>query len=215
MAIYTPRGLKIRFPLDYSFALMSRLYPKVDAFKVLKTTEGLESIPAVLSVLTGFVCFYLQLSLFEIGLYAFIASFVGFLLTTFGLYLIPGLVGLGKLFSNIFVSVILYILLIIFGFINVGWLGVIIFFIGKYFTEIVREVFESIQARLMYKKIGKVFTISEKNFINAYRLHAVKLNITTDVSVSEEELDKENWMPVFLDLSIKWPEVVKRFTTTS
>ncbi len=67
MAIFTPRGLKIRLPVDYAFALMARLYPKVDAFKVLKTTESLELIPSVITLLTGLVCFYLRLPAFEIG----------------------------------------------------------------------------------------------------------------------------------------------------
>ena len=60
MAIYTPRGLAINLPVSYSFALMKRLHPTVDAFKVLKTTEGLESIPAVLTFVTGIACFSLK-----------------------------------------------------------------------------------------------------------------------------------------------------------
>ena len=92
MAIFTPRGLKIRLPFDYAFALIARLYPKVDAFEVLKTTEGLKLIPSLITFITGFVCFYLRLPVFEIGLYVFIASIAGFLMTFFGLFIIPGIV---------------------------------------------------------------------------------------------------------------------------
>ena len=212
MAIYTPRGLKIRLPLNYAFALIARLYPKVDAFKVLQTTEALENIPAVLSVIIGFVCFYLQLSFFKIGLYVFLGTFAGFLLTTFGLYVIPGLVSLGRIYSNLFVSSILYIILVVYGFINVGWMSIIIFFIGKIVAEIPRQIIELIQTRTIYKKIEHVLTLSERNFLNAYRLHAVKLNKTTDVGVSDNELNEENWKPVYEDLAYKWPEVVRRFT---
>lgn len=39
--IVTPRGIIIYLPRDYSFELMARLYPKVDAFKVLEKAQGI------------------------------------------------------------------------------------------------------------------------------------------------------------------------------
>lgn len=72
MAIYTPRGLKIRLSVDHAFTLMARLFPDVDAFKILKTTEGLESIPATLAFITGLASFSLHLHPLEIGFYVLI-----------------------------------------------------------------------------------------------------------------------------------------------
>ena len=57
MSIYTGRGLKIRLPIDYGFALMQRLYPAVDAFKVLRTTEGLELLPSCMAFIAAILCF--------------------------------------------------------------------------------------------------------------------------------------------------------------
>lgn len=210
MAIFTPRGLKIRLPFNYAFTLVARLYPKVDAFKILKTTEGLESIPSLITFATGLVCFYLRLSLFEIGLYVFIASIIGFLITFFGLYIISILDRLGTFYSYISGFGILLILLIVYGFITVGWQGVIIFFVAKFLAGIVKM---PVEAKLM-KQHGELgfLTLSEEHFFNAYRIHAKRLGKTIDIAVSNEELEEENWKPVFEDLATKWPEVVKRFT---
>jgi hypothetical protein len=212
MAIFTPRGLKIRLPLEYAFALIARLYPKVDAFKVLKTTEGLESIPSLITFITGLLCFYLHLPIFEVGLYVFIASLIGFLITLFGFYLLPGLVRLGTFYSYISGFGILLILLVVYGFITVGWQGVIAFFVAKFTAEIIKIAIETIQMKKIHSKTGLALTVSEINFFNAYKLHASGLGKTMDITVSDEELKEENWRPVFEDLAIKWPEVVRRFT---
>lgn len=145
MAIFTPRGLKIRLPLDYAFALIARLYPKVDAFKVLKTTEGLEAIPSLITFTTGLICFYLRLPLFEIGLYVFIASMAGFLITSFGLYIIPGLVRLGTFYSYISGFGILLVLLAVYGFITIGWQSVVVFFVVKFLAGIIKMAIEWIR----------------------------------------------------------------------
>jgi len=213
MVIYTPRGLKIKLQYDYVFALIARVYPKADAFKVLETTEGLESIPSLLTFITGFICFYMRLSLFEIGLYVFIASIIGLAITSFGLYVIPGIVKLGTFYSYISGYGILLILLAVYGYITVGWQGVLVFFATIFLGGIIKIIIESIQMKRLYLKTGMVLSASDKNFINAYRLYANKLGITTDITVSDEELEEENWMPVFDDLVAKWPKLVKRFTS--
>jgi len=212
MVIFTPRGLKVRLPFDYAFALIARLYPKVDAFKVLKTTEGLESIPSLITFATGLTCFYLQLPVIEIGIYVFAASIVGFFITSFGLYIIPGLDRLGTIYSYVSGFGILLILLAVYGYFSVGWQGVVIFFVAKVIAGIVKMAIETMQMKRVHSKTGLALTASEKNFFNAYRLHASKLGKSTDITVSDEELKEENWKPVFEDLATKWPEVVRRFT---
>jgi hypothetical protein len=138
---------------------------------------------------------------------------VGFLITSFGLYLIPGLDRLGTFYSYISGFGILLILLAVYGFITIGWQGVVVFFVAKFLAGIVKMAIETIQMKKVHSKTGIAITESEKNFFNAYRLHANRLGKTTDITVSDEELKEENWMPVFEDLATKWPEVVRRFTT--
>ena len=139
MTIFTPRGLKIRLPFNYAFALIARLYPEVDAFKILKTTEGIESIPSFITFATGLVCFYLRLPLFQIGLYVFIASIAGFLITSYGLYMVPGFIQLGTFYSYIAGYGILLILLSVYGFITIGWLGIAVFFFAKISKFVILE----------------------------------------------------------------------------
>ncbi len=212
MAIYTPRGLKIRLSVNHAFALMARLYPKVGAFQVLKTTEGLESIPGMLAFVAGTTSFYLKLDPYSIGLYVLVASVVGTIITTFGLFVVPGLPRLGTLYSYISGFGILLIILAVYGFLSVGWQGVVAFFVGKLVAGVINNAIGFWNAKRIHSKIGTPLTISEINFFNAYRLHAAGLGKSTDMTVSEEELKEENWKECLEDLALKWPEVVGRFT---
>ena len=212
MAIYTPRGLKIRLRMNHAFALMARLYPKVDAFKVLKTTEGLESIPGMLALVVGLISFYLGLDPYQIGLYTLIASVAGTAITTFGVFIVPGLPKLGTLYSYISGFGILLILSAVYGFVSVGWQGVVAFFIGKLIAGIINWGIEFWNTKRIHSKIKIPLTGSEINFFNAYRLHASELGKSTDITVSDEELKEENWKECFEDLAMRWPEVGRRVT---
>ncbi len=75
MPIYTPRGLKVRLSIDYAFALMARLHPGVNAFQVLKTTEGIESLPQSFAFLAALFCFVLKLTPSQIGVVVFAGPF--------------------------------------------------------------------------------------------------------------------------------------------
>jgi len=101
MAIYTPRGLKIRIAVPYAFGLMARLHPKVTPFRILKTTEGIESLPGMLAFIAGIIAFALHLPPLQIVLIVAAIQLVGKLINAFGLYIVPGLVNLGTLFSYI------------------------------------------------------------------------------------------------------------------
>jgi hypothetical protein len=50
--IVTPRKLKIDLPLGYAFALIARVYPKVDAFQFLKRVEGIQKIHSLAGLVT-------------------------------------------------------------------------------------------------------------------------------------------------------------------
>lgn len=212
MAIYTPRGLKVRLSIDYAFALMARLYPKVSAFEVLKTTEGIESLPQSFAFIAGLICFFLKLPPLQIGLVVFVVSILISLMTRYGFYVFPSMVKFGTIFSYLSGFGILLILLSALGFYLVGWRGVLAYFAARFVAFVVNWVLSVRETRIYMRKIGEPLTVSERNFINAYRLHASKLGITTDITVSDEEREKENWEPTFMELAIRYPEVVGRFT---
>lgn len=56
--IYTPRGLKIRFPLSHVFVLISKLNTHVDAFEFLQIVEAYEHISSLISFITAIIIFF-------------------------------------------------------------------------------------------------------------------------------------------------------------
>jgi hypothetical protein len=90
MAIYTQRGLKIRVAVPYVFGLMARLNPKVSPFRILKTTEGIESLPVMLAFVVGIVAFVLPLPALEIGIVVAARHFMGKLINLRGFSAFPG-----------------------------------------------------------------------------------------------------------------------------
>ena len=214
MAIYTPRGLKVRIAIPYAFGLMARLYPKVSPFRILKTTEGIESLPGMLAFGAGIIAFVSRMPPLQIGLTVGGAQLSGVLINLFGFYIIPGLIPLSTLCSYISGWGIFLIVASVVGFIFAGWQGVLAFFIGKVIVMAISQVLDFCQARRSYKLIGYPFTSSEVHFFNAYLLHASRLGITTDIDLKDEEMSEDHWGPVFENFALKWPEVVSRFTTS-
>lgn len=209
MAIYTPRGLKIRLSIGHAFGLMARLYPKVDAFKVLKTTEGLEVIPAALAFVTGMLSFFYGVDALQVGLCVFVVSVFGKVVTGFGLYVIPGLPTLGMPYSYTSGLGILLIVTV-YGSFSAGRSGVTAFFIGYILAEFINAIFHQWNGKRIYPSSG--IPGSEINFFIAYRTHASRVGCTTDIALSDAEREEANWSACFEDLAEKWPEVVRRFT---
>ena len=212
MPIYTPRGLKVRLSIDYAFALTARLYPKVSAFEVLKTTEGIESLPQAFAFLAALTCFFFKLPPLQIGLVVFIVTFLFSLMTRYGFYVFPSIVKIGTIYSYLAGFGLLLILLCVVGFYLVGWRGVLAYFVARFLEGVIAKILDVRETRMYLREIGEPLTASERNFINAYRLHASKVGVTVDASVEDEEREKENWELTFMDLALKYPEVVARFT---
>lgn len=211
MQIFTPRGLKIRLDVEYGFALMKRLYPKVDAFKVLKTTEVLELFPSAAIFIATLIAFAIGLNPVSIAIVAFSSYIVAFLLTFFGLFIIPGLPTLGTAYSYMSGFGVAFVILALVGYFTSGLYGVIAFFIGRISAGIVCYILDFISAKQAFNKTGLMLWSSEKNFLNAYRLHADKLGISNNMTVSSIEMQEENWMDCFEDLARKYPQVISRF----
>ena len=157
MAIYTPRGLAIKLPVPYTFALMKRLHPTVDAFTVLKTTEGLQCLPAVLTFATGIACFSLKADSYHIAIYTFFVSLIGTVVTLFGVFIVPGLPLAGTLYSYVSGFGILFIILVVYGLVAVGWQGVLAFFVSRLLAGIVSFVLDFWNSERIYGRIGKPF----------------------------------------------------------
>lgn len=212
MAIYTPRGLKVRIAIPYAFGLMARLYPKVSPFRVLKTTEGIECLPGMLAFFAGIFGFVMHLPPFYIGLVVAVCYFSGVLINAFGFYIIPGLVGLGTFYSYFAGYGIYLIIIIVTGYALGGWTTVLAFFVGKILAAVVSQILEYWQTRRYHKLTGHAFTVSEVSFFNAYRLHASRIDVTTNIDLRDDEMEENHWGPIFERFAFEWPDIVQRFT---
>ena len=212
MAIYTPRGLEIRIGTPYAFELMARLHPEVRPFHILKTTEGIESVPGMLAFITGIIMFVMRVPPLHIALAVGGAQLAGVLINLFGFYIVPGLVPLGTFFSyaagfGVFLTVTCVV-----GFLFAGWQAVLAFFLGKLGAEILSQGLGVWQTRRCLRLVGHPFTASEFHFFNAYRLHASRIGAITDIDLKDDELDDHSWGPTFQDFAREWPKVVSRVT---
>ncbi|HER00120.1 MAG TPA: hypothetical protein ENO22_12345 [candidate division Zixibacteria bacterium] len=212
MAIYTPRGLKIRLSVAEAFALMKRLYPSVKPFKILKTVEGIEYIPAFLSTIAALIAFAFEMAFPMIIILVTLAYISGVYMNTSGFYLVPGIISLSTYFSYIPGIWVVEIGIIIFGFIVIGWKASVAFVVGRLIGWITQLVIEHSEMHRVYNTTGLIITASERFFFNAYRNHAVWRGKSTDITCSEEELSKENWWPIFKEFAREWPEIAYRYS---
>jgi len=213
MTIYTPRGLKIRVKTTQAFALMARLFPEIDAFQVLKMTEGIELIPSLFGTIAGLVSFALKLDTMEIALVALLATIIGKLITVYGLFpIIPGLATLSTWYSYLYNFGVYLIVLLISGMLLVGGKGTLMFFAGKLIGHLFNSLLELVECWRMHRLTGWGWTTSERNFWNAYRHFASKLGKDLDFTVTDEELLGKNWMPVFDDFAKKYPDLAEKCT---
>ncbi len=212
MAIYTPRGLKIRLATDLAFTYIARLHPKFTAFQVLKTVEGIELIPSCFAFFTGLYVFINDFSPTDIAIYVGISAVIGGLITAFGLFVIPFLVRLITGLSYLKGFGFFTIAIIITGLLTVGWKGTLFYFIGRYSASFVIFIIDTWQMKLSIKKIGFPITASERNFFSAYRLYASRIGVTTSLELEDGEIESGKWQLPLTILQLKWPKVVARFT---
>ena len=212
MAIFTPRGLKVRLPVDYSFALMQRIYPSVDAFKVLRTTEGFELLPNSMSFIAAIICFLNQLDpIWTAGIVAAVHVF-GYFMCISGLPADALFLRLSTVFSVIHGYGLYLVALGLVGYFVAGWQGLAGYVAGRIIAAVVNGIIGHFNGNRIQRQVGTYVTMSEVNFFNAYTYHARRKKKSLDLSVSDEELDESNWQPVFMDLAAKWPQIVARFT---
>ncbi|NLD71763.1 MAG: hypothetical protein GX649_03480 [Chloroflexi bacterium] len=216
MSIYTPRGLKIRVPVRDAFALMARLHPHVSAFRILKTTEGIETIPGLLSFAGGVAGYAFGLAPLQLGAVVAGGHVIGMIMNAIGLFL-PGLVPLATIMSYVTGYGFFLLAGVTMGYVVSGWTGALAYLAGRLAAVLLGYVIEWVQAYRLHavaRALGYSggLTASEQNFVNAYRLHALKCGKSTDITLTEEELDEESWLPCFADLKYEWPNVVARFS---
>lgn len=214
MTVFTPRGLKLRLPTPYVFALIARLYPRVDAFRVLQTTEVVENLSSLVTLLSGAAAFSLRLEPLQIGVLVFVAVSIMHVVHLLGLLVPPMtfLLFISRGYGFVSGYGVLLTGILIFGLYRSGWAGVMAFVVGRVACGAIFAIVEVKNSRRIQQRIGFFPTRSERSFFHAYLLEANRLGASTDLTVEDSELAPANWQPVLEDLASKWPEVVGRFT---
>lgn len=218
--IVTNRGLKIYLPHNYCFALIARLYPKVDAFGVLEKTQAIYRIHSAAGFFTALICFLAGLSPIQIAGLTFFVTFGFYLLRLFGLFIFPGMVFVSTIYSSFTGYGLITLITLLIGLWRVGVSGTVAYVIARLFVEGLTIIFDQKAGTKMGIKMGMEPDIAKEgamfyapaiDFINAYKLYAQQFGKPIDVKVSDNELRIENWIHVWNDLVSKWPQVAQRF----
>ncbi len=221
MSLMTPRGLKIRLPLPFAFALLARLWQKdrhTDAFRVLKTCEAIDDIPSVMSVLAGLLVVLPASN--AAGLWVagsmIVGRLVGAILTRSGRFDVLracGLVFFGRVRSwtpNVVSFLIGCSVLAAIALLR-GWRMTAYWIVGYLLASCADGLLEFVWCFRANRAVGYPLTASETNFFHAYRLHADEIGVTRNLVLSESEQEELPWRECFLDYAVKWPEAVARF----
>lgn len=212
MPVYTPRGLKIWLSVEHTFALLARLYPSVSPFAVLKTTEGIATIPLLLATCVALIAFIANLHYLLVGFSIIIASSVGTFIANKVPFAIPGLVPAATALSYVSGFGLILVPVCVLGYIKCGMIGVVVYLIGSFVSFLLSQVMENRFASFAKAATGLTLTAHEVFFFQAYKRHAGRIGADTNVNVTDEELEESNWMPVLCDLALQWPHLVQRFS---
>jgi len=225
--ITTPRGIAIPLPLDNSFCLISRLYPKVKPYTVLETTAGFYKMHGTVGFITGILCFLLQLPAWQIAAITFVATLVGYSMSLLAIYP-PGLLRLARIYSLLTGHGLILVGLSVFGVCTVGILGTGIFWASRLLAEIVtvahanhmgRKFLKIVypEAAAMAKRLGSSVApdgFAVRCFGNAYATYASKFGVPIEALASKNELESEQWRKVLKEFVHEWPQVVRHFQVT-
>lgn len=212
MTTFTPRGLKLRLPPSVVFGLVSRLFPRVDAFHVLRLTECVDNMPGVATLTATAVAFFFHFPPFQVALVVAVAHIASRLAHLNGLFFFPFNVALSV---SRFVAPItgwgfLPALVLGFGWYSSGWQVVAAYFVARTVAGVIMLFLELSAAKRIHSETGMAISASERSFFHAYRLTADKLRAPTDLEMSDHEMEEQTWNPVLLDYMQKYPEVAHR-----
>jgi hypothetical protein len=209
MAIYTPRGLKIRVPIPYAFALMNRLYPRVSPKQVLKTAEGFDSLPGMMAFIAGLASLGFQWEPFTTTAAVGIARLAGFGMRVLGVSRLPGIPAASGFFASVSGYGVFWGVLFLGNLLSTGWQGFAAFLAGNLWAGVLCLIFEFRQNRRSCESTGWPCTGSEMAFFSAYRLHASHIGAAIDLELTEEEREEEKWKPAFEEFAAAWPELIE------
>ncbi|HEX6042746.1 MAG TPA: hypothetical protein VFZ20_32200 [Longimicrobium sp.] len=143
--------------------------------------------------------------------YVLIATLIAQVVLLYGIFIIPGLVSLGTAYSYVSGFGVLLVAIALTGLFLESWQAVAAFFVAKFAAAILGFVLELWEMRRIHRSSEIAFTASERAFVNAYRLHASRLGVSTDIDVPECEIESGKWRDALGRFAYEYPAVVQRF----
>ena len=225
--ITTPRGIAIPLPLDHSFCLMSRLYPKIKPYTVLATAAGFYKMHGAVGCVTGLVCFFLRLPTWQIAAITFVATVIGYFMAVFAIYP-PGLLRVARAYSLLTGYGIILVGLSVVGVMTVGVVGAGAFWGARLLAELVTMAHVNLMGRKFLPIVnpegyaiakqagifGAPDGFAVRCFGNAYATYATKLGVPLQAVATQSELDDDAWRTVLKEFVDEWPQIVRRFQVT-
>lgn len=212
MAIYTPRGLKIRMKVEQAFGFIGRLYPDVTAWQVLKTTEGIASLPAAFGFITAIIILLLeQPSPIIFIIKVVLASTAGLLFELIGIFPFR-IYKVGEYYSYLAGYGVYLTIIFVLSFFVFGWMGPVLFMIAKTAAMLIEMIADPLHENYFKKRTGGMsLTLAEIAFLNAYLIYARRYNKSLRILLEPEEPYSENALTSFEQLVTSWPELARKF----
>ena len=208
---FTPTGLKVYFPIEYSFTLISRFKGKVKAFDFLKNVEGYMNI---INILTWFIfikAIQINYDFYETLVYFIIIYIFSYFISIYDLKIFRGLVYLGKIYSYVSVFLIPQIIML-FVAIYYSRIDLLLITFGiKFIFDLLSDSIDSFFCKRILSIDIPLITKTEVYFINTYLNYAEKFKITNDIAINEEEILSKNYLKPLNELINDYPVFLNRY----
>jgi hypothetical protein len=158
-----------------------------DRTEVLRTTEAIENAPALAGLMACLAAVACKSPLWMMFASTFGASAVVGGLLRYGVFIIPGLLPLSRLYSRFSGWGLFSLAAIVLAWIALGWLAAVAYIGGRVGAGVLNRSLDYGRSRFYMSAIGSPFTGAETNFFSAFRLHAQSIGISTDISTHDHE----------------------------
>ncbi|GGK36160.1 hypothetical protein GCM10010965_31410 [Caldalkalibacillus thermarum] len=202
----SPRGVKIRIPVREAFTIMARLYPKRKPEDIMRTVEGIESLPSLFSTVSILMGLFMGLSWWAIIILSGFATLLAMIMINVGA-LISHKMTIAYYYSFI-PFYIRYLLLFVLGYFAFSsWYGILIVIGAKLCSTIAQYFYEY---QLIKKFKDHKVTFAEVIFIQAFRLNAVSIGVEwrEEAYDEEEEKNSDKWKKPFEEYINKYPHTL-------
>jgi hypothetical protein len=214
-------GKYLQMDPAWVFALVARLRREdcsTDALRVLATYQAIEQVDSVTSVLAGVLAaVWPGRPLWAIPTALVCGEIVGLVLLRLGLIRairLTGLLALGNVWTYVpaipfQVAAMLALLL------AYGWTAPLMWLGGYVGSIIANTAIEFWLTGRRYRRTGLKITASGANFLHAYRLHAKRLGVTTDMVPTKQEMASDEAEQCYAEFAAKCPEGAAKFRSSA